>query len=168
MATDSFFHRWSKRKLHQKEDENLLLPLENDLSAPLHIEEDKAGEATEVQREHTSSPPSEETLSALLLSQASQEIKKSALRTLFFNGEFNERDRLDDYDDDYHNQTNLANELSQSLREWFDDSQTSTNTATQDPCDPPATYPREEKEDEDSSSVSLLSSNEGADGQNVT
>jgi hypothetical protein len=167
VATDSFFHRWSKRKLHQAEEENSLpSTLENNLFSPLPIEEDEVRETIEALREPVSSPPNEETLSALLLSQASKEIKKSALRTLFFNGEFNERDRLDDYDDDYHSQTNLTNELSQSLREWFDDSQASPKALTQAPCDNTVAYPQEK--DEDSSSVSPLSSNEERDGQNVT
>nr|WP_249339263.1 MULTISPECIES: DUF3306 domain-containing protein [unclassified Vibrio] len=134
VASSTFFHRWSKRKLNQEEEKQpLQATFKSDASRLASASRDDRSDDNAVQTVAVDDPnPSritkeEGTLSSLLLSQASQEIKKTALRELFFNGDFNQRDQLDDYDDDYHDQTNLASEISKTLREWLDETQTSTD-----------------------------------------
>ncbi|WP_332397763.1 DUF3306 domain-containing protein [Vibrio metschnikovii] len=133
MATDSFFNRWSKRKLHQatvSEGEVIEASDSGDKALPSDLPSESDSElSTTLTRNQTASPAesvpeeslaTENALSTLLVS-ASAELKKKALRQLFFNGEFNQVDGLDDYDGDYHALKPLASELAQSVREWLID-----------------------------------------------
>lgn len=63
----------------------------------------------------------EPSIAALLVSEASESVKKAALRKLFLSEEFNVRDGLDDYDDDYSNLTSLSKEVADTLRDWVRD-----------------------------------------------
>ncbi|WP_217539852.1 DUF3306 domain-containing protein [Vibrio metschnikovii] len=133
MATDSFFNRWSKRKLDQaavSEGEVIEASDSGDKALPSDLQSESDSElSTTLTRNQTASPAesvteeslaTENALSTLLVS-ASAELKKKALRQLFFNGEFNQVDGLDDYDGDYHALKPLASELAQSVREWLID-----------------------------------------------
>ncbi|WP_332398416.1 DUF3306 domain-containing protein [Vibrio metschnikovii] len=133
MATDSFFNRWSKRKLHQatvSEDVSIDGSGSDDKTLPSALQPESLSERpTALTRDQTTCPTglvadesiaTENALSTLLVS-ASAELKKKALRQLFFNGEFNQVDGLDDYDGDYHALKPLASELAQSVREWLID-----------------------------------------------
>ncbi|MDA3138949.1 DUF3306 domain-containing protein [Vibrio metschnikovii] len=133
MATDSFFNRWSKRKLHQatiSEDVSIDKLGSDDKTLPSALQPESDSElSTTLTRNQTASPAesvTEESLAtaneiSTLLVSASAELKKKALRQLFFNGEFNQVDGLDDYDGDYHALKPLASELAQSVREWLID-----------------------------------------------
>lgn len=48
------------------------------------------------------------SVAQLLVSEASESVKKAALRKMFLSEEFNVRDGLDDYDDDYSNLKSLS------------------------------------------------------------
>lgn len=133
MATDSFFNRWSKRKLDQvtaSEDVSIDESGSDDKRLPSTLQPESLSELpTTLTCEQTASPAesvteeslaTENALSTLLVS-ASAELKKQALRQLFSNGEFNQVDGLDDYDGDYHALKPLASELAQSVREWLID-----------------------------------------------
>ncbi|EKO3626640.1 DUF3306 domain-containing protein [Vibrio metschnikovii] len=133
MATDSFFNRWSKRKLHQatiSEDVSIDGSGSDDKTLPSALQPESLSERpATLTRDQTTCPTglvadesiaTENALSTLLVS-ASAELKKKALRQLFFNGEFNQVDGLDDYDGDYHALKPLASELAQSVREWLID-----------------------------------------------
>ncbi|EKO3675919.1 DUF3306 domain-containing protein [Vibrio metschnikovii] len=133
MATDSFFNRWSKRKLDQatiSEDVSIDKLGSDDKTLPSALQPESLSERpTTLTRDQTTCPTglvadesiaTENALSTLLVS-ASAELKKKALRQLFFNGEFNQVDGLDDYDGDYHALKPLASELAQSVREWLID-----------------------------------------------
>ncbi len=58
------------------------------------------------------------SVAQLLVSEASESVKKTALRKLFLSEEFNVRDGLDDYDDDYSNLKSLSEGVAESLRDW--------------------------------------------------
>ncbi|EEX37163.1 hypothetical protein VIB_001277 [Vibrio metschnikovii CIP 69.14] len=133
VATDSFFNRWSKRKLDQaavSEGEVIEASDSGDKALPSDLPSESDSElSTTLTRNQTASPAesvpeesfaTENALSTLLVS-ASAELKKQALRQLFFNGEFNQVDGLDDYDGDYHALKPLASELAQIVREWLID-----------------------------------------------
>nr|WP_237666003.1 MULTISPECIES: DUF3306 domain-containing protein [unclassified Vibrio] len=133
VATDSFFNRWSKRKLDQatvSEDVSIDGSGSDDKTLPSALQPESLSERpTTLTRDQTTCPTglvadesiaTENALSTLLVS-ASAELKKKALRQLFFNGEFNQVDGLDDYDGDYHALKPLASELAQSVREWLID-----------------------------------------------
>ncbi|MEF1307387.1 DUF3306 domain-containing protein, partial [Vibrio owensii] len=62
--------------------------------------------------------PEEMSVAQLLVSEASESVKKAALRKMFLSEEFNVRDGLDDYDDDYSNLKSLSEGVAETLRDW--------------------------------------------------
>ncbi len=63
----------------------------------------------------------EMSVAQLLVSEASESVKKAALRKMFLSEEFNVRDGLDDYDDDYSNLKSLSQDVAETLRDWVKD-----------------------------------------------
>ncbi|ARP38264.1 DUF3306 domain-containing protein [Vibrio syngnathi] len=148
MATN-FFSRWSQRKLDESTDEpweveqtleaTALTPSDSssseispaDLSSemesatPQSLESETLETNEEVHAADTqgSVPEATEDLSVaqLLVSEASESVKKAALRKLFLSEEFNVRDGLDDYDDDYSNLKSLSEGVAETLRDWVKD-----------------------------------------------
>ena len=138
MATN-FFSRWSQRKLDESTDKALEAeqPVEeasvtssepasqtrtsaeelapND---PTSIEPTDALEESADTKESASETTEELSMAQLLVSEASESVKKAALRKLFLSEEFNVRDGLDDYDDDYSNLKSLSEGVAESLRDW--------------------------------------------------
>ncbi|GAB2660452.1 DUF3306 domain-containing protein [Vibrio panuliri] len=131
----SFISRWSKRKLDEKAKE--LLSAEetqvNDKAAENSddITKDVSGAIDESQQAITASEtqsdttvaadadkPEEMSIANLLVSEAEQSVKKAALRKLFLSEEFNVRDGLDDYDEDYSNLKTLSQSVAETLRDW--------------------------------------------------
>ena len=135
MAT-SFFSRWSQRKLDGDKATDVELP-EPDKTT----DNTQASELTQVSKqepslasEQVSADVSSESLDSsvdspegdgespsvaqLLVSEASESVKKAALRKLFLSEEFNVRDGLDDYDDDYSNLKSLGEGVADTLRDW--------------------------------------------------
>ncbi|WP_434762847.1 DUF3306 domain-containing protein [Vibrio fortis] len=135
MAT-SFFSRWSQRKLDGDKATDVESP-EPDSTT----DNTQASELTQVSKqepsltsEQVSADVSSESLDSsvdspegdgespsvaqLLVSEASESVKKAALRKLFLSEEFNVRDGLDDYDDDYSNLKSLGEGVADTLRDW--------------------------------------------------
>lgn len=129
MATEkTFFSRWSQRKLAaEPEQEPQLDPPEGLASEPLQVQQ-LAGESSvetesgleshAVEQPH-SAENEEPSVASLLVSGASQELKKAALRKLFLSGEFSEVCMLDDYNTDFSNTATLTTEVAQTLRQWW-------------------------------------------------
>ncbi|PMH10942.1 DUF3306 domain-containing protein [Vibrio splendidus] len=147
MATN-FFSRWSQRKLDESNDEPLEveqtleateltssdsssevspadLSSEMEVAAPQSLESDALETNEEVHASDVQDPAPEATedlsVAQLLVSEASESVKKAALRKLFLSKEFNVRDGLDDYDDDYSNLKSLSEGVAETLRDWVKD-----------------------------------------------
>ncbi|MEZ8066111.1 DUF3306 domain-containing protein [Vibrio sp. FF145] len=143
MATN-FFSRWSQRKLDESTDEPLEVEQtleapeltssdsspseispEMEAAAPQSLESDalETNENVHVADVQDPAPEATEDLSVaqLLVSEASESVKKAALRKLFLSEEFNVRDGLDDYDDDYSNLKSLSEGVAETLRDWVKD-----------------------------------------------
>ncbi len=104
--------RWSENKHKQRAPSPAVQPLP--LSQGVEPREnDQKDELNE-----NSDPLS---LAQLLVSTASEEVKKLALRELFSSGEFHAVDPLDDYAHDYRAVKNLSAEVSQTLRQWLNE-----------------------------------------------
>lgn len=131
MATEkTFFSRWSQRKLATEPDQEPQLdPPEGLASEPLEaqpiankssVETESGLESDAVEQPH-SAENEEPSVASLLVSGASQELKKAALRKLFLSGEFSEVCMLDDYNTDFSNTATLTTEVAQTLRQWWKD-----------------------------------------------
>lgn len=133
MAT-SFFSRWSKRKLEEATteptDAKAVDSVESTEPETAQAHEELSTEAqalateasvTETESQQASSEttdPEEMSVAQLLVSEASESVKKAALRKMFLSEEFNVRDGLDDYDDDYSNLKSLSEGVAETLRDW--------------------------------------------------
>lgn len=133
MAT-SFFSRWSKRKLEETttepSDAKVVESVESTEPETAQAHEELSTEAQalateasviETESQQTSSEttdPEEMSVAQLLVSEASESVKKAALRKMFLSEEFNVRDGLDDYDDDYSNLKSLSEGVAETLRDW--------------------------------------------------
>ncbi|SUP10621.1 Protein of uncharacterised function (DUF3306) [Vibrio mimicus] len=129
MATEkTFFSRWSQRKLAAEPDQEPQLDTPEGLaSEPLEeqpvankssVETESGLESNAVEQPH-SAENEEPSVASLLVSGASQELKKAALRKLFLSGEFSEVCMLDDYNADFSNTATLTTEVAQTLRQWW-------------------------------------------------
>lgn len=134
MDNNSFFSRWSKRKLDPQPQANtesdtnevlaqapaasetLASEADNEAESSLAVQESGAADTESVE---DSADEKEQSVATLLASQASQQVKKAALRKLFLSGEFSEVDRLNDYDHDYSKAKTLSSEVAQGLRDWL-------------------------------------------------
>ncbi|CAH1529384.1 conserved hypothetical protein [Vibrio harveyi] len=133
MAT-SFFSRWSKRKLEETtteptdakvvesvestEPETAQAHEELSTEAQTLATEASATETESQQASNETTDPEEMSVAQLLVSEASESVKKAALRKMFLSEEFNVRDGLDDYDDDYSNLKSLSEGVAETLRDW--------------------------------------------------
>ncbi|MCY9826156.1 DUF3306 domain-containing protein [Vibrio chagasii] len=148
MATN-FFSRWSQRKLDDSADQ--ASQAEQTLESDHKLEEVQVAPSeastsetssdtlssadaetseslenapdTEIEATQDGATEASEDLSVaqLLVSEASESVKKAALRKLFLSEEFNVRDGLDDYDDDYSNLKSLSEDVAETLRDWVKD-----------------------------------------------
>lgn len=126
MATENtFFSRWSQRKLTAESDQ-ALDTTKSLKSEPVQVKSIESESAVETERgleSHSLEQPhsaenEEPSVASLLVSDASQELKKAALRKLFLSGEFSEVCMLDDYNADYSNTATLTTQVAQTLRQW--------------------------------------------------
>ncbi|HBC3838917.1 DUF3306 domain-containing protein [Vibrio parahaemolyticus] len=131
MAT-SFLSRWSKRKLEEssqhdeeitpiaetEQSEDCVTALSNadESSDALNINE--VSQSPDITASVETEKPEEMSVAQLLVSEASESVKKAALRKMFLSEEFNVRDGLDDYDDDYSNLKSLSKDVAETLRDW--------------------------------------------------
>ncbi|ENM5769543.1 DUF3306 domain-containing protein [Vibrio mimicus] len=129
VATEkTFFSRWSQRKLATEPDQEPQFDTPEGLaSEPLEeqpvankssVETESGLESDAVEQPH-SAENKEPSVASLLVSGASQELKKAALRKLFLSGEFSEVCMLDDYNTDFSNTATLTTEVAQTLRQWW-------------------------------------------------
>ncbi|GIB00846.1 hypothetical protein VCSRO9_2238 [Vibrio cholerae] len=139
MATEnSFFSRWSQRKLTAESDQLLDTQKSFD-SQPVQeepIESESAVETESGLESHSLEQPhsaenEEPSVASLLVSDASQELKKAALRKLFLSGEFSEVCMLDDYNADYSNTATLTTQVAQTLRQWCNELETTTEVQSE-------------------------------------
>ncbi|WP_319537002.1 DUF3306 domain-containing protein [uncultured Vibrio sp.] len=135
MATShDFLSRWSKRKLEESQStlgeatpsDETETDVVGRLSSEEVLENDIAEvtattEASETTADADEQKPEEMSIANLLVSEASESVKKAALRKLFLSEEFNIRDGLDDYDDDYSNLKSLSEGVAETLRDWVKD-----------------------------------------------
>ncbi|MDK9759370.1 DUF3306 domain-containing protein, partial [Vibrio sp. D173a] len=144
MAT-SFLSRWSQRKLEGEKTPEVENDVSTELSSDTQAteltelnEQESSADAQTATLTDTldSQEASQETgensvensegdiesespsVAQLLVSEASESVKKAALRKLFLSEEFNVRDGLDDYDDDYSNLKSLTEGVADTLRDW--------------------------------------------------
>ncbi len=139
MATENrFFSRWSQRKLTAESDQLLDTQKSFD-SQPVQeepIESESAVETESGLESHSLEQPhsaenEEPSVASLLVSDASQELKKAALRKLFLSGEFSEVCMLDDYNADYSNTATLTTQVAQTLRQWCNELETTTEVQSE-------------------------------------
>lgn len=132
MATENtFFSRWSQRKL-TAESGQLLDTTKSLKSEPVQAEsitnqfsvETESGLVSGALEQPHSAENEEPSVASLLVSGASQELKKAALRKLFLSGEFSEVCMLDDYNADYSNTATLTTQVAQTLRQWCNEVET--------------------------------------------
>ncbi len=90
--------------------------------SPEHDENAHAVDSQAIDSQEIASETTEDlSVAQLLVSEASESVKKAALRKLFLSEEFNVRDGLDDYDDDYSNLKSLSEGVAETLRDWVKD-----------------------------------------------
>ncbi|EGR1074262.1 DUF3306 domain-containing protein [Vibrio cholerae] len=132
VATEkTFFSRWSQRKLTAESDQALDTTKSLN-SEPVQAEpitnqssvETKSGLVSDAVEQPHSAENEEPSVASLLVSGASQELKKAALRKLFLSGEFSEVCMLDDYNADYSNTATLTTQVAQTLRQWCNELET--------------------------------------------
>ncbi|MDE1264760.1 DUF3306 domain-containing protein [Vibrio aestuarianus] len=117
--TKGFLSRWSQRKLSEAEPES-----------ELDSNQEKTADFEIIQEEEVASSESENSIATLLTSTAEASVKKAALRQLFLNGDFSEIDMLDDYNQDFHQVSNLSTEVVGKLRDWMNKENEEANDET--------------------------------------
>ncbi|EGQ8390434.1 TPA: DUF3306 domain-containing protein [Vibrio cholerae] len=132
VATENtFFSRWSQRKLTAESDQALDTtkslnsePAQAEPIANQSSVDTKSGLVSDALEQPHSAENEEPSVASLLVSDASQELKKAALRKLFLSGEFSEVCMLDDYNADYSNTATLTTQVAQTLRQWCNELET--------------------------------------------
>lgn len=156
----SFISRWSKRKLDEKaheliktdnqpvtEDQPIRLSDEEVTEQSPSIKAEETSTDNDIQTVDNGEAPEEMSIANLLTSEVEQSVKKAALRKLFLSEEFNVRDGLDDYDDDYSNLKSLSQSVAETLRDWVKE------------------QPEEEQETEPTALTSETESDEDSEGR---
>ncbi|WP_158119488.1 DUF3306 domain-containing protein [Vibrio metoecus] len=155
VATENtFFSRWSQRKLTAESDQALdttkSLHSEPAQAEPIEsvsaVETESGLESHSVEQPH-SAENNEPSVASLLVSGASQELKKAALRKLFLSGEFSEVCMLDDYNADYSNTATLTTQVAQTLRQWCNELETTPEVKSEQAI-PEKAMPDQTKPDE--------------------
>lgn len=131
VTENTFFSRWSQRKLTAESDQALDTAKSLN-SEPVQAEsitnqfsvETESGLVSGAVEQPHSAENEEPSVASLLVSGASQELKKAALRKLFLSGEFSEVCMLDDYNADYSNTATLTTQVAQTLRQWCNELET--------------------------------------------
>lgn len=131
VTENTFFSRWSQRKLTAESDQALDTtkslnsePVQAEPIANQSSIETKSGLVSDEVVQPHSAENEEPNVASLLVSDASQELKKAALRKLFLSGEFSEVCMLDDYNADYSNTATLTTQVAQTLRQWCNEVET--------------------------------------------
>ena len=137
----SFYSRWSQRKAEQQtltEEALEEVPLESIDSASipsdanldpnvdnssLAVQEDAAPALTDEDMPDVETLTKDSDFNQFFSPGVSEELRKLALRKLFFLPEFNIRDGLNDYDDDFSKMPELTKAVVDKLRSWVNDKQ---------------------------------------------
>ncbi|ENM5832732.1 DUF3306 domain-containing protein [Vibrio metoecus] len=138
VTENTFFSRWSQRKL-TAESEQALDTTKSLNSEPAQAEsianqssvDTKSGLVSDALEQPHSAENEEPSVASLLVSGASQELKKAALRKLFLSGEFSEVCMLDDYNADYSNTATLTTQVAQTLRQWCNEVETTPDVKSE-------------------------------------
>lgn len=138
VTENTFFSRWSQRKLTAESDQALDTtkslnsePVQAEPIANQSSVETKSGLVSDEVVQPHSAENEEPSVASLLVSDASQELKKAALRKLFLSGEFSEVCMLDDYNADYSNTATLTTQVAQTLRQWCNELETTTEVQSE-------------------------------------
>ncbi len=131
VTENTFFSRWSQRKLTAESDQALDTakslnsePVQAEsITNQFSVETESGLVSGAVEQPHLAENE-EPSVASLLVSGASQELKKAALRKLFLSGEFSEVCMLDDYNADYSNTATLTTQVAQTLRQWCNELET--------------------------------------------
>ncbi|EMK6979579.1 DUF3306 domain-containing protein [Vibrio cholerae] len=131
VTENTFFSRWSQRKLTAESDQALDTtkslnsePAQAESIANQSSVDTKSGLVSDALEQPHSAENEEPSVASLLVSDASQELKKAALRKLFLSGQFSEVCMLDDYNADYSNTATLTTQVAQTLRQWCNEVET--------------------------------------------
>lgn len=137
----SFYSRWSQRKAEQQtltEETPQEAPLESidssstpsDTNLDPHldnssiaVQEDTAPALTDEDMPDVETLTKDSDFNQFFSPGVSEELRKLALRKLFFLPEFNIRDGLNDYDDDFSKMPELTKAVVDKLRSWVNDKQ---------------------------------------------
>ncbi|BCK31547.1 hypothetical protein VCSRO96_1291 [Vibrio cholerae] len=154
VTENSFFSRWSQRKLTAESDQALDTtkslnsePVQAEPIANQSSVETKSGLVSDEVVQPHSAENEEPSVASLLVSDASQELKKAALRKLFLSGEFSEVCMLDDYNADYSNTATLTTQVAQTLRQWCNELETTPEVKSEQAI-PEKAMPDQTKPDE--------------------
>ncbi|MDN3714749.1 DUF3306 domain-containing protein [Vibrio breoganii] len=128
---ERLLHKHSAPAELEEEIDNPQLEVESEAIVEEQLELDEANlesiDSSELaQQEPTSDDETEVTeeqkkgnaMSALLASDVAPELKKRALRSLFFSGQFSEVDELNDYAQDFSQIKPLSADVASKLRNW--------------------------------------------------
>ncbi|TQQ21771.1 DUF3306 domain-containing protein [Vibrio cholerae] len=154
VTENTFFSRWSQRKLTAESDQALdtkksLVP-QPVQAEPIESEsvvETESGSEVDALEPPLLAENEEPSVASLLVSDASQELKKEALRKLFLSGEFSEVCMLDDYNADYSNTATLTTQVAQTLRQWCNELETTPEVQSEQAI-PEKAMPDQTKPDE--------------------
>lgn len=131
VTENTFFSRWSQRKLTAESDQALDTtksldpqPVQAEPIESESVVETESGSEVDALEPPLLAENEEPSVASLLVSDASQELKKAALRKLFLSGEFSEVCMLDDYNADYSNTATLTTQVAQTLRQWCNEVET--------------------------------------------
>lgn len=124
MVTDSFLHRWSRRKQGQASseeekpiDETFAGDNEDIACAEMSPESDET-DVPSLSMEDVDRLKEGDSAAVFLAKGVSSQIKKAALRKLFHSDTYNVLDGMNEYDLDYSKPTKLTVEVVESLRKW--------------------------------------------------
>jgi len=132
MQHESFLSRWSERKLNRRneKDETASSPREEELSQSNASHEQGVTEYKELPSIDSLNENSD--YSAFFSPDVSEELQRLALRKLFSSHQFNVRDGLDDYDEDYRSFESLGKTITAEMRHQMERVQEQNPTPSSD------------------------------------
>lgn len=110
---EDFVTRWSRRK-HEAARDPTPAPSEGDAPAPGEEAADAGPTDADLPAPDSLGPDSD--YSAFLSKRVSEDLRRAALRKLFHQPQFNVRDGLDDYDEDYRSFASLGDTVTADMR----------------------------------------------------
>jgi len=121
VANESFFSRWSRRKNSPEQEPEATETLTEDLQEQVETEEEQQPELTDADMPDIDSLNEESDYSQFMSPGVSDALRQMALRKMFQLPEFNIRDGLNDYDEDFSNFKVLSEAAASEIRNWLDE-----------------------------------------------